>query len=249
MTFIDKLDFGRTLAGTFVKTPSSDIIEILALSGLDFICLDAEHSAIGRREMDWCLALARALELPTFVRLSHASADAVLQALDGGATGVVVPHVDCLETAKEVARRSRFGAGGRGYAGTTRYGGFATRGMAQILAEEKNNVFVIAQIEDPSALDEIEAIAAVDGIDALFFGAADMAVGLGLGNPGAPEVEAAFTRVAQAATAAGKPLAAHCGVASGIGDLTKRGVSLVFVGSDQGMVLSGAQAIATAVRV
>jgi 2-keto-3-deoxy-L-rhamnonate aldolase RhmA len=248
LTFIDKLGSGRTLAGTFVKTPSSDIIEILALSGLDFICLDAEHSAIGRREMDWCLALARALELPAFVRLSHASADAILQALDGGATGIVVPHVDCLQTAKEVARRSRFGAGGRGYAGTTRYGNFATRGMAQILAEEKNNVFVIAQIEDPSALDEIERIAAVDGIDALFFGAADMAVGLGLSDPGSPEVASAFTRVAKAAAVVGKPLAAHCSVADGIGELAQKGVSLAFVGSDQGLILSGARAIAAVAR-
>lgn len=248
MKFRDRLSSGRTLVGTFVKTPSADIIEILALSGLDFICLDGEHTAFGRRELDWCLALARALGLPAFVRLSHASADAILQALDGGAAGIVVPHVDSLATARDVARRSRFGAGGRGYAGTTRYGGFATRGMPEILREEEDHVFVVAQIEDPSALDEIEAISAVEGIDALFFGAADMAVGLGLGNAAAPEVEAAFARVAAAAAVAGKPLAAHCGAAGGIVGLSHKGVGLAFVGSDQGLVLAGARAIAAAAR-
>jgi len=244
----ESLVAGRALAGTFVKTPSADIVEILALAGLDFICLDSEHSAFGRRELDWSLALARALGLPALVRLSHAGSDTILQALDGGAAGIVVPHVDSLATAREIARRSRFGPGGRGYAGTTRYGGFATRGMAEILGEEGQNAFVIAQIEDPSALREIDAIAAVEGIDALFFGAADMAVGMGLGNSATPEIEQAFQLVAAAAKAAGKPLAAHCGTASGIAGLTQKGVALAFVGSDQGLVLNGARAIAAAAR-
>ncbi|NRP72145.1 2-keto-3-deoxy-L-rhamnonate aldolase [Ensifer psoraleae] len=246
MNFREKLSTGRILAGTFVKTSSADIIEILALSGLDFICLDAEHSAFSRRELDWSLALARALGLSAFVRLSHGSADTILQALDGGAAGIVVPHVDSLATARQVARRSRFGPGGRGYSGTTRYGGFSTRGMAEILREEEKNIFVIAQIEDPSALDNIEEIAATPGIDALFYGAADMAVGLGLDIAGTPEVEAAFSRVAAAAHAAGKPLAAHCGAPVGLAGLKEKGVSLAFVGSDQGLVLTGARAIAAA---
>jgi 2-keto-3-deoxy-L-rhamnonate aldolase RhmA len=243
---MEKLSPNRTLVGTFVKTPSSEVIEILALAGLDFICFDAEHSAFGRRELDWCLAFSRALSLPALVRLSHFSADAVLQALDGGAAGIVVPHVDCLQTAEEVARRSRFGRGGRGYAGSTRSAGFTTQTVAQILDEEKTATFVIAQIEDPSALDDLVEIASVPGIDALFFGAADMAVGLGLMNTGEPEVEAAFDMVLKAAASAGKPVAAYCSTPGGIGELRKKGVSFAFVSSDQGLVLSGAKAIAAA---
>ncbi len=244
----EKAAAGRILTGTFVKTPSADIVEILALAGLDFICLDAEHSAYGRRDLDWCLALARALRLPALVRLSHASSDTILQALDAGAAGLVVPHVDSLHSAQQIARRSRFGAGGRGYSGTTRYGGFGIRGMTQILEEEERDVFVVAQIEDPSALDEIDEIAAVPGIDALFFGAADMGVGMGLGSSTAPEVQAAFQKVAAAARAAGKPLAAHCAGAGSVAALAEDGVSLAFVGSDQGLVLNGARAIAEAAR-
>ena len=247
MTFRSKLQSGRILAGTFIKTPSAEVIEIMALAGLNFICFDTEHSSITRRELDWCLALSRAVHLPSLVRLTHASAESVLQALDSGATGVVVPHVGSLHKAEEVARWARFGRGGRGYAGSTRAGAFTAQTMDETLAGGKEPM-VIAQIEDPSALDEVEAIAALDGIDALFFGAADMAVGLGLQSSSGEVVEQAFERVAKAAKAAGKPLAAYCATPAAMFDVARRGVTMAFVGSDQGMVLAGAKAIAAAMH-
>jgi 2-keto-3-deoxy-L-rhamnonate aldolase RhmA len=247
MDIRSKLQAGKVLAGTFVKTPSAEIIEILALADLDFICLDAEHSAIGRRELDWCFALARALRLPALVRISHAAPETILQALDGGAAGVVVPHVSTLAKARDVARWARFGAEGRGYAGSTRSAGFTTRSMSTVL-EEGQGGFVIAQIEDPSAIDEIDEIAALPGIDGLFFGAADLAVGMGLQSSTGEAVDRALDRVSAAAAKACKPLAAYCGTASGIADLARKGVSLAFVGSDQGMVLAGGRAISATAR-
>jgi 2-keto-3-deoxy-L-rhamnonate aldolase RhmA len=248
MTIRSKLQLGRTLAGTFVKTPSAEVIEIMALANIDFVCLDTEHSAISRREMDWCLALCRSLGLASFVRLTHASPETVLQALDSGADGIVVPHVTSLLKAIEVARWARFGPEGRGYAGSTRAGGFTSKSMAETLAGGED-CFVMAQIEDPSALQDVEAIAGLVGIDGLFFGAADMAVGLGLRSASDPFVDQAFNRVAEAAKMAGKPLAAYCSSPGGVSDLARRGVHVAFVGSDQGMVLSGARAIASVAQV
>lgn len=246
MNFKEKVARGARLVGTFVKTPSSEIIEILALAGLDFICLDAEHSAFDRRELDWSLALARALRLPALVRLSHAAPQTILQALDAGAAGIVVPHVRSAAEAAEIARWAHFGNEGRGYAGSTRAGGFTTVPMPQVLARGQAETLVIAQIEDPSALDDVEAIAAVPGIDALFFGAADLAVGMGLESSAAPEVQEAFPRVLDAARKAGKPLAAYCADAGAVSGLFGKGASLAFAGSDQGLVLAGAKALAAA---
>lgn len=234
------------LAGVFVKTPALPVIELLALAGIDFICLDTEHAGFGRRELDECLAMARALGLPALVRVAEASAAPILQALDGGAEGVVVPHVDSAAAAARVAAWSRFGPGGRGYAGSTRAAGFGALPMRDVLAASRDETLVIAQIEDPAGLAEAEAIAATPGVDALFFGAADLAVGLGLESSTAPEVRAAFDRVAAAARAAGKPFAAYTAGADGLAELAARGVRLAFVGSDQGLLLAGARRLVAA---
>lgn len=234
------------LAGVFVKTPALAVIELMALAGIDFVCIDAEHAGFGRRELDECLAMARALGLPALVRVAEASAAPILQALDGGAEGVVVPHVDGAATAARVAAWSRFGPGGRGYAGSTRAAGFGALPLRDVLAASREETLVVAQIEDPAALAEAEAIAATPGVDAIFFGAADLAVGLGLESSTAPEIRSAFDRVAAAARAAGKPLAAFTAGAEGLGELAACGVRLAFVGSDQGMLLAGARRLAAA---
>ena len=112
---------GDILAGTFMKTPAYELVEILAMSGLDFICLDAEHAPFDRGRLDACMAVARALKFPILVRVPDGSQAEILKALDSGATGVVVPHVATPEKAADVARWSRFGHGGRGYAGSHRW--------------------------------------------------------------------------------------------------------------------------------
>ena len=88
------------MAGTFLKTPSYEMVEVLAKSGLDFICLDGEHAPFDRGRMDACLAIARALDFPVLVRVGSASAENILQALDSGAVGIVAPHIDTVERPK-----------------------------------------------------------------------------------------------------------------------------------------------------
>lgn len=244
--FRSRIKAGDALTGTFVKTPSSEIIEILALAGLDFICLDSEHAAFDRRELDWCLALARALHLPTLVRVSHAASETLLQALDSGAAGVLVPHVRNAAIAAEVARSARFGASGRGYAGSTRQGGFTARNMPVFLDESASEVVVIAQIEDPEALEQVDAITATEGIDGVFFGAADLGVGLGLGASSGPRIDLAFAATAAAAKAAGIALGAYGAQPSTLAGLREKGVQIALIGSDQGMVLGGARALVAA---
>ena len=129
--FMESLQAGGFQMGTFVKTPAPEFVEILALAGLDFVCLDLEHSPFGVREMDQCLGLARALDLPAIVRLCPPLDGMLQHALDGGAAGVLVPHVDSVEAAQQVARLARFGPGGSGYSGSTRSAGFTVAGPRQ----------------------------------------------------------------------------------------------------------------------
>lgn len=246
VAFRERIRSGAPLRGTFVKTPAVEVIEILALTGLDFICLDAEHAALGRRELDQCLAIARALSLPALVRLSHRAPDTILQALDGGAAGIVAPHVRSAADAADVARWARFGPDGRGYAGSTRQGGFTSRPMANLLRDAGEEVTVIAQIEDADAVEAIDAIAATPELDGLFFGAADLAVSLGIEASSGPKIDACLATAARAATLNGLILGAYAARPDALPDLHGKGVRLAIVSSDQGMVLSGARTLAAA---
>lgn len=234
---------GEGLCGTFVKMTDVTVIEVLAQSGLDFLCLDMEHAGWDRGRLDPCLAVARALDLPCLVRVPSGAAENILTALDAGAVGVVVPHVATVEMARAVARAAHFGRGGRGFAGSTRWAGFATRPMAEVLAQD-GQTLVIAQIEEPEGVEAAAAIAAVPGIDALFAGPADLTVGYGLTALGTPELAAALARIGQAARGAGKAFASWVPDAATARNWARHGITVFVVGSDHAFMRAGAAAVA-----
>ncbi|MEO0763628.1 MAG: aldolase/citrate lyase family protein, partial [Pseudomonadota bacterium] len=196
-TFRQKVMGGTPLAGTFMKTPSVDVLEVLILSGLDFVCLDCEHAPFDRTALSACMALSRAADFPVLVRVPSAAPENIAKALDDGACGAVVPHVATPDIAAEVARAARFGHGGRGYAGSTRWAGYATRPMSEILAQSQSETLVIAQIEEPEGVEAADAIAAIDGIDALFVGPADLSVAYGHDTIDNPDLAARFDNQAE----------------------------------------------------
>lgn len=239
---------GDMLSGTFLKTPALQLVEILSLSGMDFVALDAEHSPFDRGSIDACLGIARALNFPALVRIAEGTPAAILTVLDSGATGVIVPHVNSVDKAQDIAKAARFGHGGRGFAGSTRWAGYATRKMPDILAQSKTETVVLAQIEEPEALDIIDDIAAVEGIDGLFVGPADLAVSFGLTDPAAPEVRHAIKRVGEAAKKHGKCLITFAPNTSWVPDLKALGVSMFFIASEHAFLLAGAKAVADDIR-
>lgn len=241
-TFRRDLIAGAPLVGTFMKTPALDVLEVLILSGLDFVCLDGEHAPFDRAAMNACGALARAAGFPLLVRVPEASAAEIGAALDLGATGVVVPHVTDSAMATRVARLARFGPGGRGFAGSTRWAGFGGTDMAGLLARSRAETVVIAQIEDPEAVEMADAIAATDGIDALFLGPADLSVAYGKTDQTSAELQAAFASVGQAARAAGKGYATFVTDAAAGRALAPHGVNAWFVASEQAWIIAGARA-------
>ena len=194
--FRERLVSGEVLAGTFVKTPSPIICEVLGLTELDVVCLDAEHAPFGRVELDGCLAALRSAGMPGLVRVAANSPEYILQALDYGATGVVVPHVTTPEQAATVVRSTHFGAGGRGYAGSTRAAGYTTRPMREHLSDSASATTVIVQVEDREAVDAIDDLCAVDGIDCLFIGRVDLTVSLNADSPSAEVVLKAMKKFA-----------------------------------------------------
>ena len=245
MSLKQRLADRALIVGTFVKTPSAIVVEVLALTALDCLCLDAEHAPFDRAAIDSCAMAARAGGKDLLVRIPVASPEHVLNALDCGATGIVAPHVRSAEQARELVRMAHYGAGGRGYAGSSRAAGYTTRGMADHLERARGTV-VIAQIEDPEAVDDIDAIAAVEGIDALFVGRVDLTVAYGATSQDDPRVVAAVERVCAAGRAHGRPVGMFLARTGDIPQWRAQGASLFLLGSDHGFMLAGAAALMAA---
>lgn len=228
------------LVGTFVKTPSAIVCEVLGRTELDLVCLDAEHAPFDRLVQDQCLYALRNEGMASLVRLPSAASEHILNALDCGATGVVIPHVTSPQMAERVARAVHFGAGGRGYAGSTRAAGYTTKPMAAHLADSAAQSVVVAQIEDVDALGSIDEIASVEGIDCLFVGRIDLTVALGASSPADPQVVSAVERICRAGADAGRPVGMFVGNLDEVPRWQAAGASLFLLSSDHGFLLQGA---------
>jgi 2-keto-3-deoxy-L-rhamnonate aldolase RhmA len=231
------------LVGTFVKTPSPIIIEVLGATSLDFIVLDAEHAPFGRLEIDSCLHAARAMGMASLVRVETSEPHHLLQALDSGADGVLVPHVRSAQAARSIVEAAHYRAGGRGFAGSTRAAGYTTVPFSEHLAASAQRTVVIGQIEDLEAVDEINEIAAVPGLDGLFVGPVDLAVSMGAESPASPEVLAMVERIAAAVSKAGVPLGIFVANTADIVRYELLGFSFFVAQSDHVFLRNGANAL------
>ena len=239
MTFRERLRAGELLAGTWIKTPHPHVVEVLGLSALDVLVLDAEHAPFDRGSLDTCIMAARAAGKPVLVRPASSAHEHILNALDCGADGVIVPHVRSAEEAREIVRACHYVPGGRGFAGSTRAAGYTTLGMAKH-RETAREVTLIAQIEDAEAIDAIEEIATVDGIDALFIGRADLTISYAVDSPDDAIVVAAVERVCAAGKSAGRSVGMFLGRVGDVESWRDKGASLFVLQSDQDFLLQPA---------
>jgi 2-keto-3-deoxy-L-rhamnonate aldolase RhmA len=187
--------------GTFVKLPTPHAVEIVGQVGFDFVIIDQEHSPLDRAAIDIACLAARATNIAAIVRVSEAAN--ILSALDCGATGVMVPHCDSPERARQIAAACRHRGGSRGFATTTRAGSYGGAAREQHIAEQDVSVTCIAMIEDQAALAHLEAIAAVKGIDAFFIGRGDLTAALGVEG-----MKAAVKQITDVARGANMPTVA-----------------------------------------
>ncbi|WND03027.1 aldolase/citrate lyase family protein [Temperatibacter marinus] len=244
--FRQRLLAGEGIIGTWVKTPSSIVCEVLALTDLDVICLDAEHAPFGRLELDQCLAISMAKGMSCLVRVPNMEASTILNALDCGATGIVAPHICTKESAEAFAKMCKFGGangGTRGYAGSTRAAAFTTSPLSKNLEINQTETVTIAQIEDIEALECLDDIASVDGIDCLFVGRIDLTVALGAPSPMDDRVVDAVKKICAVGKKHGKIVGMFTPSTDEIPMWRDVGASVFILGSEQSFILSGAQAM------
>ncbi len=243
--FRERFNARAALVGTFIKTPTVHATEILGDLGFDFVVIDEEHAPFDRVAIDNALLAARAAGTAGIVRVPSADPSRILSVLDSGAIGVLVPHVSSAAKAREIAAACRYRGGKRGFSNSPRAGRYGGLGIWAHVDAGDAATTVIAMIEDPEALSDIDAIAAVEGIDGFFIGRGDLTVAFGAPDMDAPVVRDAVERIANAARAASKTVCAMVGGAAETGWLKELGVTAFIVSSDQGfMRRAAAQALA-----
>ena len=241
-----RLKAGDLLAGTWVKTPHPHVVEVLALSPLDLLVLDAEHAPFDRRDLDACILAARSGGKPVLVRPESGAPEQLLNALDLGADGVIVPHIRSADEARAIVAACQYQPGGRGFAGSTRAAAYTTLGMAKHRAAARD-IVVIAQIEDVEGVAAIEAIAAVEGLDALFIGRADLTIAYDATTPDDAVVVAAVERICASGKAASIPVGMFLARTADVPLWRERGATLFVLQSDQEFLLKGAAALAQSI--
>jgi len=231
---------GQHVVGSFIKTPTTHATEIFGALGYDFVVIDEEHAPFDRMATDMVLLAARASNLAGIVRVSSDDPVKILSCLDCGAAGVLVPHVASVDKARAVAAAARYRGGRRGYSGSPRAGGYGAKPMWKLVDEQDASVCAIAMIEDPEALDHIDAIADVDGIHGLFIGRGDLTVALGAPSSADARVKQAVSHIIAAAQRARKPVCVMVASAAEAGDFAALGASAFIISSDQGQMRRGA---------
>jgi 2-keto-3-deoxy-L-rhamnonate aldolase RhmA len=244
--FRQRLRGGDPLIGTFVKTPSSIVADVLGYTDLDVFCIDTEHAPFGRLEIDLCVGVFRAADKPSLIRIADDSPREIRNALDSGATGIVVPHVTTAEQAATIVKAAHFGDGGRGYAGSTRAANFTNKNMADHVRDSREQTAVIVQIEDIAALPNVAEIAAVEGVDCLFVGRVDLAVAMQKGVSD-DTVMTTVRQICADASGADSAVGMFTPNIDELPDWLDADVSLFLLSSDQSMLLAGANALAKSI--
>ncbi|MCU1733391.1 MULTISPECIES: HpcH/HpaI aldolase family protein [unclassified Pseudomonas] len=239
VTFATRLRAGEPLLSSFIKTPSHAVVEIAGDAGLDAVVLDAEHAPFDQGSLDLGLLACRAASVSGLVRVADARPATLLQALDLGADGLVLPHIIDAGQARQILQGTRYRDGTRGFSNSPRAGGYGRATLAEHLAAEDGRHAIVAQIEDREALDNLAAIASVEQIDCLLVGRADLAVSLGAERLDDPRVEAAVNRVLDAAARAGKASGIFVASLEDLDRFAARGVSFFILGSDQALLRAG----------
>jgi 2-keto-3-deoxy-L-rhamnonate aldolase RhmA len=224
---------------------SSATAMLAAASGHDWLFIDMEHGAHSVHEATQLCIAALPTGITPIVRIAADALDEGTRALDNGALGVIVPHVDTVERAREIARVFRYPPlGTRSWGGPPAAYGYRPPGNAEAQAALNEAVLVVAMIESPQAVGNANAIAAVEGIDALLIGTSDLTAELGIsGQIDHPRVAEAYEKVGAACRANGKALGM-----GGVYDkdtasrYIKGGARMILSGSDHNYILAGAKA-------
>lgn len=248
-TLKTRLQAGEVLTGIWLSSGASGLAELAGHAGFDWCLVDGEHSAQSITDMVPQLQALAATPTQAVVRIPAAEVWMVKQALDIGAKAVLVPLVHDAQIATLMARAMRYppdGIRGMG-AAMARASGFGA--MTDYVHKANANACLIVQAESRAALENIDAIAAVDGVDGVFIGPADLSADMGfVGQSEHPEVDAAIRHIIARTHAAGKFSGVLTFNPARIAMYREMGVGFLGVGGDVAILGKALRALAITAR-
>jgi 2-keto-3-deoxy-L-rhamnonate aldolase RhmA len=236
------------LLGTWLTVLDPVVPELLAGSGFDLLIADGEHGPVATSDLVAMLIACRAAGVPILYRVAANEPVRIMHALDGGAAGVVIPQVRTVQDVERAVAWCRYPPRGLRGVAPRRASGYG-RGTAAYLAASDELVTCCVQIETREALEGLDAILSVPGVDTVLVGPNDLAASIGhIGDLGHPEVEAAIERVADRAAAHGIPAGIWTGSPAQARQRRAQGYRWATVGADYGFMLAAAEAAVRDVR-
>ena len=224
--------------GTFTQLSSTVAVECLGRTGLDYVLIDTEHSAVGIEFLSSAITAADAAGIVPLVRINDITRSKVPQPLDYGAQGLIVPAVETVDQVRRLVEYAKFPpVGNRGFC-PTRDGGYgydeiSMQGTEAYFAHANRETLLIPQCETVGCLEHIEEITAMDGVDGIFVGPFDLSIALG--RPMAfdcDEMRAALDRILNACHKNNKMAFIFCGDAQAAKTRAAQGFDSVTAGLD-----------------
>src|SRR4030095_4787102 len=236
--------------GTMIsESNSTGFIWMLANVGFDYVFLDMEHGAFDLPDVANMIKVARLAGLTPLVRVPDLAYHLAAQVLDAGAMGLMLRRFETRAQAEEFVSYIKYPpAGVRGASagrGHTDYGGPGPQELVQHMNE---HTLVILQIERKRAIDNIDELLSVPGVDVALIGPFDLTISLGQESTGAPAVDAAIQQVVDSAKRNGIASGTHTGESAVVVDWYKRGMTILTCNSDLGFFKAGAQQTLDALR-
>jgi 2-keto-3-deoxy-L-rhamnonate aldolase RhmA len=247
-TLRDRVLDREPTVGTWLSLGSPAVAELLATQPFDFLLADMEHTDATAETITAVLRAVDAADgdTETIVRLPSTDRSHVTRVLDAGASGLMVPMIHTAEEARAFAERARYPpAGVRGIA-AGRAAGYGQR-IGSYMASADEEIVTVVQIESQRGLENVGNIAAVEPVDALFVGPADLSAALGgLGEYEDPAFTEAIDRILDAAHAQDVPVGTLATAGTGSAHWVEAGFDFVVAGIDAEFLADGAEAARTA---
>ena len=196
---------GKLALGTYVTFADPQIVEIIGLAGYDAAFIDMEHTDFDLRLVGEMIRAADLAGVTSIVRVPDNDEKLILRILDAGAEGIIIPHVDGLEGARRAVDAVRYAPlGHRGGAGGTRAAGYGMIGWDEHTKSSNEQILLSVMTEDERGVNDIEAIAALEGIDLVSIGPTDFSEYMGIRDPQSPQLRAKLTELANRIKGIGK---------------------------------------------
>jgi len=234
--------------GTWIMSASPIVAEAIGCAGFDWGVIDMEHTPLDMMEVVHMLQALSATRLVPVVRVPWNDTVNIKRVLDAGAATLLVPFVQNAGEARAAVAATRYPPQGiRGMAGMSRASRFGT--TPNYLTTANTLASVIVQLETAAAIEQLEDIASVDGVDALFIGPGDLSATMGhVGQLTHPEVIALTTQAVRRAKTLGKPIGTVGGTPQTVAQYRAIGFDFVAIASDLGLLMRAAQGALNAVR-